>query len=108
MIFKDTIYFNRFLKEDLYDPQTNELIFPMNIMIEDIEQIIEDNERLINIGGHFFEGETKHNRKIHGLLQMSDLIPFEEQGLISRINAYDGIGKRYVSAFVCNKKIQGK
>jgi len=71
--------------------------------MSDTEQIIEDNERLINIGGHFFEGETKHDRKIHRLLNMGDLIPFEEQGLISRINAYDGIGKRYVFAFVCNK-----
>ena len=33
MIFKETIYFRRFLKEDLYDPQTSELIFPTNIRI---------------------------------------------------------------------------
>jgi hypothetical protein len=71
---------------------------------EDVKQIIDDNARLVNIGGHFFEGTTKHNRRTQGLPQMSDLVPFEEQGLIRRVHGYDGIGKRYVSAFVSNAK----
>jgi hypothetical protein len=69
---------------------------------EDVKQIIADNRTLVNVGGHFFEGQTKHDRRKQGLPQMSDLIPFEAEGLLRRVNAYDGIGKRYVSAFVSN------
>jgi hypothetical protein len=69
---------------------------------DNVRQIISDNRVIINVGGHFFEGQTKHNRKSQGLPQMADLIPFEAEGLIHRVHAYDGIGKRYVSAFVSN------
>jgi hypothetical protein len=69
---------------------------------DDVKQIIADNRILVNVGGHFFEGQTKHNRRSQGLPQMVDLIPFEEQGLIRRVHAFDGIGKKYVSAFVSN------
>jgi hypothetical protein len=69
---------------------------------EDIKQIIADNRTLVNVGGHFFEGQTKHDRRKQGLPQMPDLPPFEAEGLIRRVNAYDAIGKRYVSAFVSN------
>lgn len=67
---------------------------------QEVKQIIDDNERLENIGGHFFEGTTKHNRRTQGLPQLEDLIVFEDQGLIRRIYGYGEIGKRYVSAFV--------
>jgi len=66
---------------------------------DDVRQIISDNQKLVNIGGHFFEGETKHNRQV-GCPQMSDLIPFEEQGLIRRIYDHSEGGKRYVTVFV--------
>jgi len=69
---------------------------------EDVKQIIEDNTILLNIGGHFFEGTTKHDRQKQGLPQLSDLLPFEEVGMIRRVNGYSGIGKRYVSHFLSN------
>lgn len=72
---------------------------------DDVKQIIADNRTLVNVGGHFFEGQTKHNRRSQGLPQMADLIPFEEQGVIRRVHAFDGIGKRYVSAFVSNANV---
>ena len=71
---------------------------------DDVKQIIADNRTLVNVGGHFFEGQTKHNRRSQGLPQMTDLIPFEAEGLIRRVHAVDGIGKRYVSAFESNAK----
>ena len=67
---------------------------------DDVKQIINDNSVLLNIGGHYFEGQTKHNRLKQGLPQMSDLIPFETSGVIRRVEGGDGIGKRYVFAFV--------
>lgn len=69
---------------------------------EVVRQIIEDNSILLNIGGHFFEGRTKHDRRKQGLPQMHELIPFENSGLIRRVDGFDGIGKRYVAAFVRN------
>ena len=69
---------------------------------EDVKQIIEDNTKLLNIGGHFFEGTTKHDRRKQGLPQLSDFLPFEEVGMIRRVNGYSGIGKRYVSHFLSN------
>jgi hypothetical protein len=68
--------------------------------VDDVKQIINDNSVLLNIGGHYFEGQTKHDRKKQGLPQMKDLMPFETSGVIRRVHAFDGIGKRYVSAFV--------
>lgn len=75
---------------------------------EVVKQIINENHTLLNIGGHNFEGTTKHNRWTQGLLQMSDLIPFEKSGMIKRVNGYDGIGKRYVHAFVSNTELINK
>lgn len=72
---------------------------------EDVKQIIAENQTLVNVGGHFFEGQTKHNRRSQGLPQMPDLIPFEAEGLIRRIHAFNGIGERYVSAFVSNAEV---
>jgi hypothetical protein len=75
---------------------------------EVVKQIINENHMLLNIGGHYFEGTTKHDRKSQGLLQMSDLTPFEKSGMIKRVNGYDGIGKQFVRAFVPNTELINK
>jgi len=66
------------------------------------------NPTLLNIGGRYFEGTIDHDTKSQGFLQISDLIPFEELGIIKRVNGYDGIEKRFVHSFVSNTGINTK
>jgi len=73
---------------------------------ESVRKIIDENEVLLNIGGHYFEGLTKHNRKTQGLPQLPDLLPFEMEGRIRRIRGGDGIGKSYIDRFVSTKIIE--
>jgi len=69
------------------------------MLTEEVQQILDDNTILLNIGGHCFEGSTKHNRKKQGLLQLSDLKPFEDRGIVKRLYGFDGFGKKYIAGF---------
>ena len=71
---------------------------------EDVRTIIDDNDVIQNIGGHNFVGTTKHDGK-KGKLQLKDLLPFEELGIIRRVLGFPAIGKPYISAFVKVKKV---
>ena len=71
----------------------------MSDRYEIVQRIISENKVLWNIGGYYFEGTTRHNRKEDGLLSMSDLQSFEDAGIIKRIYGVSEQGKLYVRAF---------